>query len=158
MCSGGHPWCMWECRSAYMLGSEPVPGGFLSHLLVNFIEECQRQALHLHKFFCRLCMTDLLSSSFYALSWVSQGIPSSYWPNDDIIPLPPKALPPAGESSNQQHSYPNIPMRMHDTSGPELLQPSFLIQLLKSQQLKFTKHLHTEHIIHHGSRVPGKCV
>ena len=47
---------------------------------------------------------------------------------------------------------------MRYTSRPGLLRPSFLIQLLKGKQLQFTEHLHTKHIVHHGSRVPGKCV
>ena len=85
-----------------MLGHEPMPGGLLSHIIghakalpVYLVEEGWCQVLH----FCRLCMTDLLSSSFYALPWVFPGIPSSYWPNDDVIPLPPEAPPPLGESS-----------------------------------------------------------
>ena len=39
-----------------------------------------------------------------------------------------------------------------------VLRPSFLLQLSKSEQLKFTEHPHTEHITHHTSCIPGKCV
>ena len=86
------------------------------------------------------------------------GIPSSYWPNDDITLLPAKAPPPPGESSNQRCSCPDTLLHMCYTSRPGLLRPSFLIQLLKGKQLQFTEHLHTKHIVHHGSHIPGKCV
>ena len=50
--------------------------------------------------------------TFYVLLWVFPGIPSSYWSNDDVILLPPKAPPLLDESSNQQHSHLDPFLRM----------------------------------------------
>ena len=88
----------------------------------------------------------------HGFSW---GIPSSYWPDDDITLLPAEAPPPPGESSNQQCSHLDILLCMRYISRPDLLWPSFLFQLLKSKQLTFTNH--TDHI-HDNSCITGKCV
>ena len=92
----------------YMLGGEPAPGGFLSHIVghakmlpLYIMEEGGCQALHLD-FFLQV-MHDLIYSAppFMPSHGFSLGIPSPYWSNDDVIPLPFEALPPLGESSNQ---------------------------------------------------------
>ena len=63
----GHPWCTQACiEVAYMLGGQPLPHGFLSHVIcyakalpVYLLEEGWCQLLHPNNFFfCRLCLTD----------------------------------------------------------------------------------------------------
>ena len=102
-------------------------------------------------------MTNLLSSSFYALLWVFPGdtlfLLASMMTSHHFL-VRPHLL--SGESSNQRCSHPEILLRMHYTLRQDLLRPSFLIWPLKNKQLTFTKH--TKHIIHHGSCIPGKCV
>ena len=116
----GHPWCTQACvEVAYMLGSQPSPRGFLGHIIghaeafpVYLKEEGWCQLLHLDNFlqvmldqFTQLLLLCPLSGLFH-------GIPSSYWSNDDITPLPAEAPPPPGESSNQGCSCPDTILRM----------------------------------------------
>ena len=164
MGSVGQPWCMQACiEVAYMLGSQPLPRGFLSHVIghakvlpVYLMEEGSHQLLHPDNFLQVMHDQFTQLPSFMPSHGLFHGIPSSYWSNDDITPLPAKALPSLGEPSNQGCYLLRLDFVHMLCVQARLLWPSFLIQLLKGKQLQFTEQLHTEHFVHHGSHIPGK--
>ena len=92
----GHPWCMRvHVEVADILGCQPSPHGFLSHIIghtealpVYLLEEGRCQLLHPDDFL--QVMLDRFTQLLLLCPPIgfSTGIPSSYWSNDDVTPLP----------------------------------------------------------------------
>ena len=85
-----------------MLGGQPLPHGFLGCVightkafLIYLKEEGWHPLLHLN--FLQVMLGQFTQRPpFMPSHGLFQGIPSSYWSNDDITLLPAKALPPPG--------------------------------------------------------------
>ena len=86
----------------------------------------------------------------------SQRIPSSYLPNNDVIPLPPKVLPPPGESYNQSCSHPDTFLCtciIHLGQGYSGLHSSFSFWRVNNSSSPNTCTLNTSYTPVHMSKV-----
>ena len=112
-----------------MLGGQPSPHGFLGRIIGHaeaFPIYLKEEGWHHFSIETFSGYGWLIYSAvpFMPSCGLSQGIPSSYWSNDDVTPLPAKAPPPLGEPTNQGCSRPDAILHMRYVFGQ--ITPSFI--------------------------------
>ena len=108
----GHAWCMQVHRSCLYAGQSAITTWISlphhrSHLNASCISHGRGLAPSSPSgsLFAGYASPIYSAPPFMPSHGLFHGMPSSYWSNDDFTPLPAKAPPPLGESSNQGCSH-----------------------------------------------------